>query len=122
MAKTTEATAKFAFQCNHCGAIEPAEAAGENPVPFACHVCRHGVRYEMAPDGTGFTVIREPENWVVLADLSDKELAKDFQRLHGLTRANVVAHKVKGEAAPNPGATAHVRTADERVGAKDKSR
>lgn len=85
---------KIAFQCKNCGAVEPAEAAGENDVPLACHVCRHGVHYN--PDGTRQYV---PENWIKLADLSDAQLAKGFH-VHGLKREHVVAHK--GEAKVHP--------------------
>ena len=116
MAKT-QAAAKFAFQCKHCGAVESAEAAGDNPVPGACHNCRHGVRYEMNSDGTGFTVVREPENWIILAELSQKDLAADFKR-HGLTPDQVSEHKPKTSGPPEGGS--HEATATERVGTKDK--
>lgn len=78
---------KIAFQCKNCGAVEPAEAAGENDVPLACHICRAGVHFN--PDGTKVYV---PENWIKLADLSDAQLAKGHH-VHGLKRAHVAKHK-----------------------------
>lgn len=105
----------FAFQCKHCGAVEPADAAGENAVPRACHSCRHGVKFEVNPDGTGFTVVDDPSNWIILADLSDEELAEDFAR-HGLTKSNVTRHTAKGS--PPQGARIEAM-AGERVGSSD---
>ncbi len=121
MAETTGAENKFAFQCQNCGAVEPAGAAGDNAKPGACHVCRHGVKYEVHPDGTGFNVIQQPENWIVLADLEPGELAKDFHR-HGLKPENVAKHTPKnpGSATPATGKTV-ITTADEKVGSKDKA-
>jgi len=66
----------FAFQCKHCGALEPAAAAGENEVPHACHVCGHGVKFEVDASGTNVNKVYEPDNWLVLADASQEELAK----------------------------------------------
>lgn len=109
----------MAFQCRNCGATEPAGAAGDNAVPGACHVCRAGVEYVIHPGGTGFDRVFHPENWIVLADLSDKELAKDFPR-HGLKPDDVVAHKAK-HAGPPPGGLTFVTTAEEAPGAKDRA-
>lgn len=110
---------KFAFQCKNCGAIEPAEAAGENEVPAACHACRRGVRYAVHPDGTGFDKIYEPENWIKLADLSPEDLAKDFHR-HGLKPEHVGAHKPKNTGPP-PAGKSVVRAAGEAVVSQDKA-
>lgn len=86
----------FAFQCKHCGAMEPAEAAGDNDLPSACHICRHGVKFEMNSDGTGFTVTLDPDNWIVLGE----------------------ARKGKGSAPQ--GARVEV-SAKEKVGSRDKA-
>jgi hypothetical protein len=109
---------KHAFQCKHCGSIAPAEAAGDNALPHACHVCRHGVRFEVSADGTNVNKVFVPENWIVLADLSPEELAKNFN-IHGLTPDKVSRHTAK-VAAPPQGKTVIV-TADETVGIKDKA-
>lgn len=119
MAEATTKQAKFAFQCKNCGAVEPAEAAGENEVPSACHVCRHGVSYEVHPDGTGFDKVYAPDNWIKLAELKPEELAKDFHR-HGLKPEHVVAHKPKNTGPP-PAGQSVVRAAVETVGSKDKA-
>ncbi|SRR6266478_2400158 len=113
---------KFAFQCRNCGTVEPAGSAGENPVPGACHVCRHGVKFKVSEDGTGFEKIYEPENWIVLAELTDKQLAADFYR-HGLKRDRVATHSPKFKHMPDGkvvGKTVIV-TASESVGTKDKA-
>lgn len=62
----------FAFKCKHCGNLEPLEAAGDNDLPSACRICRHGVKFEMSPDGTGFSVILDPDNWEVIGDAPRK--------------------------------------------------
>lgn len=54
MAKET----KYAFKCKNCGTLEIAEAAGENPVPRACRICRAG-------DG-------DPSNWITLPESTHK--------------------------------------------------
>jgi hypothetical protein len=111
---------KYAFQCKNCGALEPAGAAGDNAVPSQCHVCRAGVEFKLHPGGTGFDRILKPENWIVLADLDEKQLKADFHR-HGLTADRVARHKVAADtAAPTAGKTV-VTTADESVGSKDKA-
>jgi hypothetical protein len=107
----------FAFQCKNCGAVEPAEAAGDNALPSACHICRHGVKYALNEDGTGFTVTLDPSNWIVLADLSPEELATGFDK-HGLTAENIVRHAGKGS--PPPGG-AHIVAAAETIGSQDKA-
>lgn len=52
------AETKFAFQCKNCGTFEIAAAAGENPVPRSCRICRKG-------DG-------DPGNWIVLSESTHK--------------------------------------------------
>lgn len=103
----------FAFQCKNCGAIEPAEAAGDNELPSACHICRHGVKYSMNEDGTGFTVTLHPENWIVLADVPSGELPQ------GLTAEEIVRHVGK-HPSPAGGTTINVH-ATEQVGSTDKT-
>jgi hypothetical protein len=83
---------KMAFQCRNCGAVAPAGAAGDNDLPHACHICRHGIKYIVSEDGTHVDKQHDPKNWIVLADLSPEELAKDFHR-HGLKAKDVVKHK-----------------------------
>ena len=112
-------TPKFAFQCKNCGALEPKEAAGENPVPAACHVCRKGVKFIVSEDGTSVTKTYEPDNWIVLADLSAAQLKKDFHR-HGLTSDRVEAHTPRHDHMPDGGKVV-IRTAEENLGAKDRA-
>src|SRR4029077_13020137 len=97
MAKPMHAVVKYAFQCKNCGTLETAEAAGDNPVPRACRICRAGVRFEMAADGSGFSVIEDPDNWIVLADSGHK-----------------------GKVAAPPKGKNKTATATERMGAKDR--
>lgn len=122
MAEATRELPKFAFQCKHCGAVEPAEAAGENALPRACHACRHGMKFEVHPDGTGFSMIDQPENWIVLADLTEKELAADFHR-HGLKPDRVTRHKPPASNVSVGTATGKtvIATAEETPGIKDKA-
>lgn len=87
---------EFAFKCKHCGALEPLSAAGENDLPSACHICRHGVKFAMNSDGTGFTVTLDPDNWEVIGNASKK-----------------------GKSAPQ-GARVEVK-AQEKLGSKDKA-
>jgi hypothetical protein len=112
---------KFAFQCKNCGAVEPAEAAGDNAVPGACHACRHGVKFEVNEDGTGFTVLRDPDNWIVLADLDEKELAKDFKR-HGLKSEDIERHEFTPAENPGNGGASVKVHAKETIGSKDKAK
>lgn len=106
----------MAFQCRNCGAVEPAEAAGDNELPSACHACRAGVKWEII-DGQPHKVFH-PENWIKLADLSEKDLAKGFD-VHGLKPEHVVAHKgFKNKT--SPGGIAHERNAEEVIGQKDQ--
>lgn len=81
-----------AFRCKSCGRLEPAAAAGENPLPHACSVCGEGIRFNAR--GIKFT---SPENWEVLADLPDAVLAA-----HGLSR-EVVGRHVLVTAQDGPG-------------------
>lgn len=108
---------KFAFQCKNCGALEPAEAAGENAVPLACHVCRAGVGWKIVEGQP----VREfhPENWIVLADLTPEQLAADFGR-HGITHDRVVRHEAK-QAGPPPGGRILERVTQEDVGSLDQA-
>jgi len=110
MAKQT--AAKIAFKCKNCGAVAPAGHAGENDVPAACVSCRAGVKFEANPDGVGFTITHQPENWIKLWELSDAELKKA-----GLTRNQIEEHKGKGAA---PEGKAHSRSVTEKVGSKDR--
>jgi len=101
-------TPKKAFQCKNCGHTVSALEAGEQKLPRACPVCRVGDK-----GGQG-----DPENWIVLAELSDKDLKQGFAK-HGLTRADIEEHSATQ---PEPSSdVAHVRTATEGVGAKDKA-
>ena len=63
--------------------------------------------------------VYHPENWIKLADLSPKELAKG-QGIHGLTAGDVEPHTDFKYATP-PGGAVHERSAEEKVGAKDKA-
>ena len=69
----------YAFRCMNCGALEPAEAAGDNPLPGACHICGHGVRFDPLTGAKSYV----PENWDVLAELSAGRRAEilKFHRL-----------------------------------------
>jgi hypothetical protein len=108
---------KMAFQCRNCGAVEPPDAAGDNEVPSACHVCRAGVEWKLI-DGQPHKVYH-PENWIKLAELTPPELAKGFV-FHGLKPENVVKHAVFKFKSP-PGGIVHEREAVEKIGAKDKA-
>ena len=61
----------FAFRCKNCNTLETAEYAGERDVPIKCATCGAGVSFDKQGVKT-----EDPDNWIVLADLSDAELKK----------------------------------------------
>ena len=109
---------KYAFQCRNCGALEKAEQAGENEVPGACSKCGFGIEYKAS--GPNFSIVRKPENWIVLADLKPEELAKDFKR-HGITHEQVERHTPPKPAEPGRTPKVVSVTAADGVGSKDKA-
>lgn len=77
---------KHAFKCNTCGHLEDSANAGERETPAACRTCGAGVSFDPVSGIKQY----HPENWTVLADLSDDELAALPQRLE---RKDVAKHK-----------------------------
>lgn len=138
------APAQYAFRCRTCGHFEAAAHAGVNAIPDACSVCDAGVvhdpegralgreladpktteqrRQEIAarmmnrPASTAANKQRRPENWEVLADLSEDQL-----KAHGLKTSQVVRHVPLHAPVPvgRPPRTVHV-TASDGVGTKDQ--
>ena len=102
----------FGFKCSNCGHLEAAEAAGENTLPSACSTCGHGVKFDPVTGIRSF----EPENWVVLADLSDSEITG-----MGLTAKQVKKHKPFAPGDVSRTALHVVRDAEESMGAEDKA-
>ena len=72
MANPNDGKITYAFQCRNCNSFENAEAAGELEVPTACRVCGFGVTFD---EETGARIL-QAENWIVLADLTEKQQAK----------------------------------------------
>lgn len=64
----------YAFRCRNCNMLEESGHAGEQDVPRGCRLCGAGHHFILNAAGVPESV-EEPENWIVLADLSDKELA-----------------------------------------------
>lgn len=78
-----------AFRCRTCGRLEPAEHAGENPIPAACSSCGKGVHYELGPGEVIPHWVSDPENWEVLADATPAEL-RAHERHYGPGFADAV--------------------------------
>lgn len=76
----------YAFRCRNCNSLESADAAGERRVPIKCPTCGAGVSW--SPDGVR---TEDPDNWIVLAELSDKEL-KPILEYHAIDAAEIEAH------------------------------
>ena len=72
MANPNDDKIAYAFQCKNCNSLEGPDAAGELEVPAACRVCGSGVTFD---EDSGARIL-DPDNWIVLANLSEKELAK----------------------------------------------
>lgn len=70
-----------AFRCRNCNSLEPAELAGERDVPIKCPTCGAGVTWTIDAGGNPIRT-ENPENWIVLADLSDDEL-EEVTDFHG---------------------------------------
>ena len=83
-------TVKYAFRCRSCGHLEEAGQAGERRVPAACRYCGAGVTFDSR---TGAKTYDE-DNWIVLAELADKEL-QPILEFHAIARADVVRHRPK---------------------------
>lgn len=116
MANPNSAKIEYAFQCKNCNSLEGPDAAGELEVPTACRVCGKGVSFD---EESGARIL-EPDNWIVLADLKEKELAK-FSKDYGIDPDfhRIVAHT---PAAPGPQGGANIdRSAEETVGGEDQA-
>lgn len=89
---------KFTFRCRNCGALEPAEAAGENARPGACHVCGHGVRFDPLTGAKSYVI----DNWDVLTELPavERDRILKFHRLEVSDLAKPRPAKMPEEAAP----------------------
>ncbi len=85
----------YSFQCKNCGALIPDHHTRDfENFPAVCHVCQHGVTVSDNPH-MGMSMVKpDPDNWIVLADLPEGELAKDPKREH-LKPGQVVRHVVK---------------------------
>lgn len=65
----------YAFRCRNCNSLLEAAAAGERTVPIKCPSCGAGVSWRIADNGDPIKT-ENPDNWIVLADLTGKELAE----------------------------------------------
>ena len=105
----------YAFRCKTCNSLEPAALAGERPVPIKCPTCGAGVTF--SPDGIR---TEDPSNWVVLADLSDKEL-KPILEYHAIDASEIEGHTPIEPADPNHVPVALAVEAGEVTASEDQS-
>lgn len=85
----------YAFRCKKCNSLEPAKLAGERAVPIKCPTCGAGVSF--SPDGVK---TESPENWIVLAELADGELAP-ILKYHAIGKDEIEAHTPDKPANPS---------------------
>lgn len=78
----------YAFRCRNCNSLEEAAHAGENTVPRRCRICGAGGSFDPK---TGLFV-PDPDNWIVLADLPDHELAPILEH-HAIAADEIVRHE-----------------------------
>lgn len=76
----------YAFRCRNCNSLADSAHAGERAVPAKCSTCGAGVRF--SPDGIK---TYDEDNWLVLADASDHELAQVF-KFHAIGPDDVEVH------------------------------
>lgn len=110
----------YAFRCRNCDRLVEAEHAGDNEVPHSCPTCGKGVHFEIDAGGNPVKIL-DPDNWIVLSDLSAAELSP-ILKFHGLTTADIGAHTEKTglKAGPPPGNPKFVEaTAGDAVGSED---
>lgn len=91
------ADTQYAFRCRNCNALEEASHAGESARPHACRFCGAGVSWAIVEGQPVKTL--DPDNWIVLADLSDHELAP-ILKFHGITAEQVERHEAGPPADP----------------------
>lgn len=117
MANPNDGKIEYAFQCVNCNSFEGPDAAGELEVPTACRICGKGVTFD---EDTGARIL-QPENWIVLADLSDKDRAK-IEKDYGLDPEShrIVAHTPTLSAADREPMSID-RSADETIGGEDQA-
>jgi DNA mismatch repair protein MutH len=68
----------YAFKCKNCGHLAEAGEAGERHLPAACRICGSGVHFDPATGAKQY----DDDNWLVLADLTAKQL-KEVTDFHG---------------------------------------
>ena len=107
---------KYAFQCKNCGHLEPAGVAGEREKPRACSICGAGIKHTVNEAGTQHSQVEDPDNWIVLADATDKEL-----KALGLAAKDIEVHKPVKATESGRKAKRVAVTAQENVGAEDVS-
>lgn len=117
MANPNDGKIEYAFKCRNCGSLEGPDAAGELEQPAACRVCGKGLHFD---DSTGARVL-EPENWIVLADLSESELAElsEIHRFDPDTH-RIVAHTPALSSADRAPESID-RSAEESLGGEDQA-
>lgn len=108
---------EYAFKCKNCGSLEGPDAAGELEVPAACRVCGKGVSFD---EETGVRIL-DPDNWIVLADLSESELEK-VSKIHAFDPDlhRIVSHTPIPSTADREPVSID-RSADESVGSEDQA-
>lgn len=91
----------YAFRCRNCNSLVPSEWAQGADRPTKCSTCGAGVSFDTSGVRTD-----DPDNWIVLAELSPEELAP-ILAYHALDPSEIEAHVNTGPA-PDP---AHVPVA-----------
>lgn len=116
MANPNDDKIEYAFQCQNCNSFEGPDAAGELEVPTACHICGKGVTFD---EVTGARIL-EPDNWIVLADLTEAQQNK-IASTYGFDpdTHRIVSHTptVPGE----QGGSNIDRSAEETIGGEDQA-
>jgi len=105
----------YAFRCKNCNSLAEASHAGERTVPAKCSTCGAGILF--SPTGE---MTYQEDNWIVLADLSDKEVAPILD-YHKISADDVEAHAPAMAAAASRAPIHVVAEANEGIGAEDKA-
>jgi len=106
----------YAFRCNNCGRLEEGSHAGERDVPLGCRVCGKGSHFELN-DGAP-TLVADPDNWTVLADLPKDELAPILEH-HAIGKEEIGRHEPTPAAPSDQPPQILERSVEDGVDAKD---
>lgn len=116
MANPNDGKIEYAFQCVNCNSFEGPDQAGELEVPTACHICGYGVTFD---EETGARIL-QPENWIVLADLSEKEQAK-LASTYGFNDDHRIVSHTPALSSADREPTRIDRSAEETIGGEDQA-